>query len=1305
MYKICATKRDLDRIGSKLYQFIPDLWEVVTPIGTYQLKYEDTQYNLYQNGEKTSLFVTSISLIRDCVYEGQQVTVNSEGDSIRMYIGTLKRATQDGEKAVSKSVVFSDSLCSLKSPSQEYVDNRLVREEDIIRPEQVSVYFDPRYLSIEHVKTNGIEILPMQFIPEYIERLPGDNMSSEVQKTQACDSITCSKGDRVVVTKKEGVEYDIVITKVTDYYSLETVLLNNNDILEFDVNQTVFIEFQIPVNTYTLYTHCGEIHTGPASITVNAIIDGTTTMLLDSRCDEFGEYFVTSTSIQVPPQKEVQIKIEATCAEDLGSPAVYSPSIRNLTTYLELSKTDISSNSTSWTGSFIMPEADCLVSPKVKFIYNDGGQEDINPVFYLTVKSSDLASIVVNNTEYDLTNGPVTMLCDVADVNWDLLDGYISKVDIYSTEHPSIIFNSKVEFITHYDFALNSNTTIEISLQQVDCKYKSFRGRITSLDKGKKWNSSNSILDVSGNVPYKTYYVDTDVQIADSGEPNHFEGTEVEEVVFYNPASSFYIHPKAFKKCEHLKSIDLSKTSDIRVKEDAFWGSFSLSDFKNTQAISELGQRSFTNTDLPSFIYGTNLLQIPNYAFMNCRDLADVDYESTSSLTSVGRLSFDNCKKLKHAVFPVSLSEIGDQCFGDNAFSAVHTVPAYCTGTIADSESCVFKVDLEYNNHMTELPEYAFEFCKGIKEVYLPASINLIKKRAFLDCDNIKHFASTGLEIVEEEAFGDTWIEGIESDKLEDTASIVVSHSRVPGLYKVPLTTGIYFDKTGASLGGLTPNHSVCTYISPKTDNSVLILYKCNEHQKGGIGDGRYMYSIHPNTISISPYAFSGNYDFGNIGYYADAQWAESDVPIDGKLEYIGKAAFYDNSRLKAFRFPKKGTTSFLGAYAFYGCTRLSEVFNFKQQPITRIEDYTFYNCGDNKYGIGASTDAGYCNLEFYIPDTTTSIGDYAFAKCPQLMGIANLANCNITSIGEGAFQGCFKNTAWQSVENKRIALLVAGIVMAAVGSIATFGTTALAIAGGTIPLLGVEWSASAAGFIGGAAGMSLGGLVIADNVNPADSQGVELWLPKVTNIGKAAFKDCSYLTAVIVSDRLTTIAADTFNSCKKFSTLQGIPPTYNFEDTEDVYTSLQVTHIGERAFKGCESLSIYTMAHLLRIIEVIDDDAFFKANLNNGMVNRQIIIPNSITKLGNRSLQLNNLYDNHTREWVFIHQNPTQIDCGTDVFPNKYINIHIPAGSLNNYLQAFPNLTSDKFTEIDLNDQFWYKLKEVGYSIPWLND
>jgi hypothetical protein len=230
----------------------------------------------------------------------------------------------------------------------------------------------------------------------------------------------------------------------------------------------------------------------------------------------------------------------------------------------------------------------------------------------------------------------------------------------------------------------------------------------------------------------------------------------------------------------------------------------------------------------------------------------------------------------------------------------------------------VFNVDsLEFKNGMTELPEYAFEYCKNIKEVYLPASINLIKKGAFFDCDNIKHFMSPGLEIVEEKAFGDTWIEGIESAGLE----LVVESTTDLDLYKLPGTTGILFDTTKSDLGGANSDYTVCTYISPKEDNSRLILYKCNEKQKwANIGDwGRYTYLIHHRTISISPYAFSGHYDFGNIGCYPYGD-------ENHQLKYIGRNAFKDNNKLLSFYFPRTGTVTSLGPGAFQGCTRLSGI-------------------------------------------------------------------------------------------------------------------------------------------------------------------------------------------------------------------------------------------------------------------------------------------------------------------------------------------------------------------------------------------
>jgi hypothetical protein len=146
-------------------------------------------------------------------------------------------------------------------------------------------------------------------------------------------------------------------------------------------------------------------------------------------------------------------------------------------------------------------------------------------------------------------------------------------------------------------------------------------------------------------------------------------------------------------------------------------------------------------------------------------------------------------------------------------------------------------------------------------------------------------------------------------------------------LYKKIGTTGILFDIPGSSSGGLNKNYTLCTYISPTIDNAKLILYKCNNKQTGGTGIGRYGYSLHNKTVSISPYAFSGNYDFGSIGCYSDIN---AEISEDN-LNYIGDFAFKSNARMTQFRFPLNGIVDYLGEGAFYGCTRLSELYNFKQ--------------------------------------------------------------------------------------------------------------------------------------------------------------------------------------------------------------------------------------------------------------------------------------------------------------------------------------------------------------------------------------
>jgi hypothetical protein len=123
----------------------------------------------------------------------------------------------------------------------------------------------------------------------------------------------------------------------------------------------------------------------------------------------------------------------------------------------------------------------------------------------------------------------------------------------------------------------------------------------------------------------------------------------------------------------------------------------------------------------------------------------------------------------------------------------------------------------------------------------------------------------------------------------------------------------------------------------------------------------------------------------------------------------------------------------------------------FENAKITVIKPYTFYNCGGDKRGIG--NDANYLvDLTFKIPNGITEIGDYAFAKCPQLMGIANLAICPIHTVGKYAFQNCFNNTAWRL---KYAGFITCSVLVAvAITALFLFGGHALgcALYGATVP-------------------------------------------------------------------------------------------------------------------------------------------------------------------------------------------------------------------------------------------------------------
>lgn len=721
----------------------------------------------------------------------------------------------------------------------------------------------------------------------------------------------------------------------------------------------------------------------------------------------------------------------------------------------------------------------------------------------------------------------------------------------------------------------------------------------------------------------------------------------------------------------------------ISVGEYAF-SSTQLSDF-NAPQLERIESYAFVScSGLKNITLPESLKVISRGAFSGCQNLESAEFESEENLEYIGDYAFAYCENLRQAHIPDCVDFIGYQTFISCINMETLTVPYigqdsahgdnlnYLFGseinlrsvTVTNAQSlarqafygCGTIKEINLNEGLEEIGDYAFSGCTGVKSIVIPASVTIAGYGIFDGCFRLYEvYNLSRAEIHCDYSLA-------EYSSLEQSVEKAAAYG-----YTAALSGGGFSKPAGWYLIDFPEENDLTLpqIIDGVTDYTVAdYLFYCE------------------NITSVTlPETVAG---IGECAFYGCGYLSEVNISDKAPLQEIRRAAFYGCASLKSFAMPviteKIGDEAFggclqlktvdfcnnvtdIGDYAFYGCDVLVEI-NIPNISAVTVGAGAFKGCSSVKRvdisggvtGLGAEAFAGNFWLErvdisyvegalgaeafsdcsnlgeINVPMGTVRIEEYAFSGCRKL-GKVTLPS-SLEEIGDYAFYGCTKLRAVVNYSNLRIEK---DENYGGVGYFAEFIVTSFTDAqnltytqadGITFLRFYNEWvavwcddgvtSLNLGASAADAETLRVGAYAFTENakITYADLSGVY-------SVGKQAFCNCTALEKVAFDGNLMSLGEQAFMSCYELSSI-------NLQDTA-------LSHMGEETFFNCSAL---ISAALPETLAEIPERAFYYCSSL-----ADAVLPRSLTAVGDDAfygctalLQVHNLSSLSMRAGSIAH-------------------------------------------------------------------